>query len=747
MSDQINPEIARLFRARLQDGETLLWQSQPDPWAAARSGAFSGGAGVVMVLLGMFWLRILLSVAIYHPARLLNPSYWSPFVLITAVLAWGAWSGYRSALRTGYAVTNRRILLILSGQEPIFSGREREASGYVKLSVAASGLGAVALAASATASGTGYSDLSDAASLFIFVAGDLGGPVLTGQNLLPPSFGPAQILLAPSERVLWQSEADRGLMARAFTQNGVVTLALIEVIAALFTFEFLSLSYGSTLPPIYLLCLPALLALGTASWFSVRRWAAREADRDAPNRFYALTDRRLVIAQRTRQMEIIQLALDRLEVRENVPDQHKIRLRKARGGDIEMLYLADTNEAYALLTEAVAQAKREKSGVPSPAMTPEANLEPNLPGEDTFHKQLRQGEEVLWHGDSRGGGWWEATRALRLYGAGIFSRAALFIVAFPLVMGADNVGWGTAGACLAFATLVILSIVTTAWNSIGNQEYAITGERLLIARKTGQQKRRLVQADLREPVNITLLVDPKTGRGEFGIACREADATFVEVGSHERRLALSLFGVSAPRHVYNLLTAASLARPVPQSVWVGEANSSDPFGPFLRPDEAVRWQGSPKENLAGGKTRWDSDRFLPPAWILVWIGLLTGAGHIAGFGWLVSAMHTLPFAVFALAARYEPKRRPVSGINYALTSQRLLSLDRSNGFTLADLDLSRVERIITQQKRGDVATFVFLVGENRVRWTDIGDADAVYRLVDAAVSKARIRVGHFGTPE
>lgn len=746
MVNQINPEIARLFRARLQEGETILWQSQPDPWAEARSSAVSGWAAF-MLLLGFLWLRVHLKVAFYHPAHLLRPSFWSPFIVVAAVMAWRAWSGYRSALRTGYAATNRRILLILSGKEPIFSGREHETWGYAKLSVAASGHGTVTLAASANAGGTSYANLSDAARLFNLVSSRKGEPVLTDQNLLPPSFGPAQILLAPGERVLWQSEADRGLLARAFTQNAVIVVALFGGGAFLLAFTFLSLIYGSAPPPIYLLCLLALLALGTASWFSVRRWATREADRDAPNRFYALTDQRLIIAQRTSRMEIVQLALDRLEVRENTPGQHKLCLRKTRGSDIEMLYLADTEEAYALLTEAVALAKREKSDAPSPATTPKDDLVPGLPGEDPFRKRLRQGEEILWRGDSKGSGWWEATRVLRLYTGGLFARAALFVVAFPLLMGADGVGWGIAGACLALAALVILSIATTAWSSIGNQEYAITGERLLVMRKTKDGKQQLVQANLREPVNITLSVDQKTGRGEFEIACRKADAAFANVEGGERRLSLSLLSVGDPLQVYNLLTAASLARPVPQSVWSGEANSSDLFGPFLRPDETVRWQGSPKENLAGEGTRWDSDRFLPPAWILVWVGLLMGAGHIVGFGWLMSATHTLPFAAFALAACYEPKRRPMAGINYALTSQRLLSLDRSDGFTLADLDLSRIERIITQQKRGDLATFIFAVGKNRVRWKDIGDADAVYRLVDGAVSKARVRTGRSGTPE
>jgi len=405
MSSQINPinpDIARLFRARLQEGETVLWQSQPDPLRATRGGALSGRATVFMFLLGLLWLRILSSIAFSQPAALLNPSLWSPFVLIAAVLAWGAWSAYRSALRTGYAVTDRRLLLALSGKEPIFSGREREAWGYAKLSVAASGVGTVTLAPSASARANTYAHVGDAAGLFNFVAGGTDRPVSMGQNLLPLLFDPAQVFLAPGERVLWQAEADADLLARALAKNALTIATLLGVITFPFMVVFLVLL--SPPPPAYLLCLPALLALGTASWFLIRRWAGREAALTAADRFYALTDRRLVIARRTSRTEIVQFALDRLEVRESIPGQHKIRLRTARGDDPEVQYVADSDEAYALLTEAVARAKRERFDAPSPAMTPEDNSEPDLSGEDPFRKQLRRGEEMLWRGDSKGGG-------------------------------------------------------------------------------------------------------------------------------------------------------------------------------------------------------------------------------------------------------------------------------------------------------------------------------------------------------
>lgn len=734
MADQINPinpEIARLFRARLQEGETILWQSQTDPLAAARSGAVSGGAAVWMLLLGMFWLRILLKIGFNHPAALLNPSLWSPFVLVAAVLAWGAWSAYRKALRTGYAVTNRRLLLALDRSEPIFSGREREAWGYSKLSVAASGVGTVTLAAAANAGRTTYDEVRNAAGLFNFVVGNTGG---TGQPLLPPHLGPVQLFLARDERVLWQSEADQSLLARALRNNALLVVLLMEGIVALLT--SVPLGITSQPPIIYFFCYSAFLVLGIASWVLIPLWAGRKAARTAADQFYALTDRRLVIARRAGRTDIVQFVLDRLEVRESIPGQHKIRLRTAQADDPEMVHVADADEVYARLTAAVSRAKQDNldSGR---ASAPVGAQEPDISGEDPFSNQLRRGEEILWRGDGKGGGWREATDTLGREAGGLFVRAMLFIVAFPLVMGTGTVGWSVAGGCLVVTAVVLLSIATAAWESTRGQQYAITDDRLLIVQRASNRKRHFVQADLREPVNVTLSIDPKTGRGEFEIACREADAAFSEAEGRIRRLSLSLLSVSDPVRVYNLLTAIHLARPVPQSVLNAEADGPSSFAPFLRPDEVVRWQGRP-EPAAAGETRWNSERFLPPVWMVAWSALLVGAGHVGGYGWPTAALCALPFAALALAARYEPKpQRPAAGTCYALTDQRVLSLDRAGGFTLSDLDMERVERIATVQKRGDTATFVFRVGENSVRWEDVGNADAVYRQVDGAVAKAR----------
>jgi len=732
----INPEIARLFRARLQEGETILWQSQTDPLAAARSGAVSGGAAVCMLLLGMFWLRILLKIGFNHPAALLNPSLWSPFVLVAAVLAWGAWSAYRKALRTGYAVTNRRLLLALDRSEPIFSGREREAWGYSKLSVAASGVGTVTLAAAANAGRTTYDEVRNAAGLFNFVVGNTGG---TGQPLLPPHLDPVQLFLARDERVLWQSEADQSLLARALRNNALLVVLLMEGIVALLT--SVPLGITSQPPIIYFFCYSAFLVLGIASWVLIPLWAGRKAARTAADQFYALTDRRLVIARRTSRTDIVQFALDRLEVRESIPGQHKIRLRTAQADDPEMVHVADADGVYARLTAAVSRAKQDNldSGR---ASAPVGTQEPDIPGEDPFSKQLRRGEEILWRGNSKGGG-----RQMGNYALEMFARAALFIVAFPLVMGTGGVGWGVAGGCFVLAALVMLSIATTAWGSIRSQEYAITADRLLIVKKTSDRKRHFLQADIREPVNITMTVNPKTGLGTFEIACREADAAFAESDGRVRRLSLSLLSVADPVRVYNLLTAAHLAHPVPQSVLNGEADHADPFAPFLRPAEVMRWQGRPEPPLADGGMRWNSDRFLSPVWAMVWVGLLLGAGHLGGYGWPTAALRVLPFTAFALAARYQPKRQHPAGACYTLTDQRLFSLDRTHGLALSDLDLGRVERIATVQKRGDTATFVFLVGENSVRWEDAANADAVYRQVDGAVAKARAGMKRSGTPD
>ncbi len=165
-------------------------------------------------------------------------------------------------------------------------------------------------------------------------------------------------------------------------------------------------------------------------------------------------------------------------------------------------------------------------------------------------------------------------------------------------------------------------------------------------------------------------------------------AAFSESDGGDHKLSLSLLNVSDPIHVYNLLTGAHLAQPVPQSVLNGEVDGLNPLAPFLHADEVVRWQGRSVPAEVGWETRWGSDRFLPPVWMLIWVGLLMGAGHIAGNGWPTAALRTLPFAAFALAARYDPKRsRPVARINYALTSQRLFKLEQTGGFRLSDLDL------------------------------------------------------------
>ncbi len=513
MTNQINPEIARQFQARLREGEALLWQSQPDPLMSARSGAVSGRAAILMFLMGMLWLRGHLWIAFNHPAALLHPSFWSPFVLIAAVLAWGAWSAYRSALRTGYAVTDRRLLVALSRKEPIFSGQEREAWGYTKLSVAASSIGTVTLAPSANARGTTMTEVRDAVGLFNFVSGDLSGTTLTGLSLLPALFDPAQIFLAPGEQVLWQAKADHDLLAGDLTKNAFIAVALIEGICALLTPIFLGLI--SSPPMVYILWYTGFLAFGLASWFFIIKWADTKAARATADRFYALTDRRLVITRRTGRIDVVQFALNRLEVRENIPSQHKIRLRTARSDDPEMLYVADAEECYAQLTAAIARANGESPDAGRRATSPLGNTEPDLSGEDPFRKQLCQGEEILWRGDSKGGG-----RAATFYALGMFTRTTLFIVAFPLVMNANGVGWGVTGGCLVLTALVMLSFATTAWESIRHQEYAITSERLLIV-KTSDKKRRFFQANLREPVNISLSIEPKTGRGEFEITCRE----------------------------------------------------------------------------------------------------------------------------------------------------------------------------------------------------------------------------------
>lgn len=730
---EIDPEIARLFRARLQEGETILWQGQPDPLTSARSGAVSGWVAIFLFLFGMLWLEAAAMSAIRRPASLLNPSLLSPLLLIAVVLGWGAWSAFRSALRTGFAVTDRRLLLVLSAKEPIFSGRGREPWGYVKLSVAASGVGTVTVAPSANASATTYVEAREAAGLFTLVAGDMGGPELTSQNLLPPFFGPAQMFLAPGERVLWEAKADEGLLARSLTKSAWITQALGAILSS-FAFTAFCLSFGSTPPPVYLLLLTAPLVLGIASWFLTPRWATRKAARTAADWFYALTNRRLVIARRTNKTEIVQFALDRLKGRESVPRRHKIRLNTLREADSEMLHLADPDQAYALLTEAVSRAKASRPAAP------EDGPEPDLSGIDPLRKQLKRGEEILWRGGGKGGGWREAIQTLGGYVLTMLLRVTLVILAFPLVMGSGGYGWGQAGLCVAVAAFVVLCIAASAWGNIRSQEYAITGERLLIVKKTKDGKRRLLQADLRGSVNIALSVSPKTGRAGFEIACRDAAATFAEADGRFRRLSLSLLGVGDPVRVYNLLTTASLARLLPQSVLDAGTDGVDPFAPFLRPDEVIRWQGSPEAALAGGGARWDSDRFLSPVWALIWVGLLAGAAHLSGYGWPTAALRALPPGAPALAALYDPNRpRRASEDYYALTDQRLLFLSRTKDFVLSDLDLERVERIITQQKPGGVATFVFTVGENRVRWADVADADAVYRLVDGAVVKAKDR--------
>jgi hypothetical protein len=121
MSAAIDPSLHDQVRPVLEPGERMLWAGRPDPWRTARE-------KIVQAMFGA--LFILLFFLVYASGIPASGSYFGaavvPFTLRAAILAAGGLLtfygtllpviAYRTALKTVYAATDRRVLSLIRGR-------------------------------------------------------------------------------------------------------------------------------------------------------------------------------------------------------------------------------------------------------------------------------------------------------------------------------------------------------------------------------------------------------------------------------------------------------------------------------------------------------------------------------------------------------------------------------------------------------------------------------------------------------
>jgi len=118
---QLPPALSALVRKELEPGETMAWLGQPSPGRFARRATVNVIAGILCLGFGL--LVVVATKKFHmphfrHPAdfmQLLMPLTSLVFVLAGLGLVLSPWWMRRKALRTAYAITDRRALIVEAG--------------------------------------------------------------------------------------------------------------------------------------------------------------------------------------------------------------------------------------------------------------------------------------------------------------------------------------------------------------------------------------------------------------------------------------------------------------------------------------------------------------------------------------------------------------------------------------------------------------------------------------------------------
>jgi hypothetical protein len=117
-ADDLFPtELSSLVDAELAKGERIAWIGRPIPWLLARSSLPIALFGIPFTAFALFWIG--LASGMQHPARPGPPSFFVlfgiPFVLVGLGMLTSPFWMFWKALRTAYAITDRRALSIERG--------------------------------------------------------------------------------------------------------------------------------------------------------------------------------------------------------------------------------------------------------------------------------------------------------------------------------------------------------------------------------------------------------------------------------------------------------------------------------------------------------------------------------------------------------------------------------------------------------------------------------------------------------
>ena len=124
------PDVRSRIQSELDSGERLLWAAQPDPKRFARGSIFIVLFGIPWTAFALFWI-FMASGGLWGlfdggmdfprdqmPFQLISlcfPLFGLPFVLIGLGMLTAPHWAKRKALRTAYAVTDRRVILLEAG--------------------------------------------------------------------------------------------------------------------------------------------------------------------------------------------------------------------------------------------------------------------------------------------------------------------------------------------------------------------------------------------------------------------------------------------------------------------------------------------------------------------------------------------------------------------------------------------------------------------------------------------------------
>lgn len=135
MRTEVSNDILDAIHRELAPGETILWADQPDSLRMMRASLWQAGVGAGFIIFILF----LFNAHREFPFRSEGGVSWFlvafmfVFISIPASLLLSPWLAWEKSGRTGYAITNRRALLIVLGrQRVVHSFGKEKLSSFVR---------------------------------------------------------------------------------------------------------------------------------------------------------------------------------------------------------------------------------------------------------------------------------------------------------------------------------------------------------------------------------------------------------------------------------------------------------------------------------------------------------------------------------------------------------------------------------------------------------------------------------------